>query len=226
MLSGYYNKSLIVQQIEEGRHRNVIGGMWDEIGDLQIAMLRQQGMQPHNTLLDVGCGSLRLGVRAVAYLDAGKYWGTDLVTELMQAGYEKEIVPAGLADKLPREQLVADADFAFPGIPAAIDFAMATSVFTHLPLNHLRLCLANLGAMVNPGCRFYFTIFTPPDGASVNASHQQNERAVSHPHKDPYHYTVEDVLYAAKGLPWEITYIGAWDHPRNQKLVLARRIAV
>lgn len=223
MLSGYYDKRLIVQQIEEGRHRNVIGGLWDEIGDLQLNWLVTQGMEPHHKLLDVGCGSLRLGVRAVNHLAAGNYWGTDLVAELMQAGYDKEIVPASLADKLPRENLVTDSDFTFEGVPADIDYAMATSVFTHLPLNHLRLCLANLGAKLTSRCRFYFTIFTPPEGAPVTGSYQQNERAVSYPHKDPYHYIPEDLEYAAKGLPWDITYIGDWGHPRNQKIALATR---
>ena len=33
----------------------------------------------------------------------------------------------------------------------------AQSVFTHLPLNHLRLCLANLARRLVTPCRFYFT---------------------------------------------------------------------
>ena len=76
-------------------------------------------------------------MRAVDFLDSGHYWGTDLNESLLDAGYEKEIVPASLTDKLPRENLVTDGDFKFPSIPQEINFAIAQSLFTHLPLNPL-----------------------------------------------------------------------------------------
>ena len=47
-------------------HREQVGGLWDEIGALQIDFLRAQGLRPGDTLLDVGCGCLRGGVHFVA----------------------------------------------------------------------------------------------------------------------------------------------------------------
>ncbi len=38
-----------------------VGGLWDEIGQLQFDFLRAKGLLPRHKLLDFGCGSLRGG---------------------------------------------------------------------------------------------------------------------------------------------------------------------
>ena len=208
--------------VARGDHRDVIGGMWDEIGELQLQFLKSCGMRPRHVLLDVGCGSLRLGVRAVAYLEPAHYWGTDLNAVLLDAGYEREIVPAGLAPRLPRSQLVVDGDFSFPGVPREVAFVMATSVFTHLPLDYLRLCLGNLGRHVTGECTFVFSVFTPPEGHPADESYKQPIGGkTTHPDRDPFHHTVADLEAAAEGTPWSIDFIGDWKHPRNQMIVKA-----
>ena len=58
-------------------HREQVGGLWDEVGALQIDFLRAQGLRPPDTLLDVGCGCLRGGVHLVGYLEPGRYYGID-----------------------------------------------------------------------------------------------------------------------------------------------------
>ncbi|HYC94419.1 MAG TPA: class I SAM-dependent methyltransferase [Sphingomicrobium sp.] len=222
MISNYYNKAAVAAAIDKGDHRTFIGGMWDEIGGLQMSFLEANGLKPDNVLLDIGCGSLRLGVRAVEFLEPGNYWGTDLNRELLDAGYEKEIVPAGLSAKLPREQLVTDEEFDFAGVPTSIDFAIATSVFTHLPLNHMRLCLAKLARHVTSPCTFYFSVFTAPEGFPLMDSYEQPKGGVvTYAHRDPYHYWLADLHHAAAGTPWSIEFIGDWGHPRNQMIVKA-----
>ena len=42
-------------------HRNTIGGNWNEMGKLQNNLLLEQGLKPHQILMDIGCGSLRGG---------------------------------------------------------------------------------------------------------------------------------------------------------------------
>ena len=74
----YYDENYIQQQLKLGKHRQVVGGMWDEIGTLQFEFLQGRGLQPDDLLLDVGCGSLRGGVRFVEYLNPSRYFGIDI----------------------------------------------------------------------------------------------------------------------------------------------------
>jgi hypothetical protein len=75
MDSNYDDKELIDKHVREGQHRAVIGGMWEEIGTLQLSFLVSQGLARSDKLLDIGCGCLRGGVYLVGYLDPGKlFW--------------------------------------------------------------------------------------------------------------------------------------------------------
>lgn len=220
--STYYDREAIAQAAASNQHREVIGGLWDEVGTLQIEFLKERGLTPQNQLLDIGCGSLRLGVKAVAYLDAGHYWGTDLNESLLKAGYEKEIVAAQLASKLPRQNLVVDGKFTFAGVPHEIDFAIAQSVFSHLPLPQFRNCLENLARHLSGACSFYVTVFIAPEDSQSVFYRQPFGGVITSQESDPYHYSVKSLFDIVADLPWEPEFIGDWGHPRNQKLMFYR----
>ena len=67
----YEDDTIVANEIAGGRHRELIGGMWEEMGPHQLAFLKGQGLQPHHRLMDIGCGALRLGTLAVDYLERG-----------------------------------------------------------------------------------------------------------------------------------------------------------
>jgi len=77
--------------IKKVGHREYIGGLWDEVGSLQFNFLCAQGLRPEHRLLDIACGSLRLGVRAIPYLETGHYLGLDKESGLVAAGLENEL---------------------------------------------------------------------------------------------------------------------------------------
>ena len=187
LAAGFYDDALA-----KGRHRDIVGGRWDETGRLQMTLLQDEGLQPHHQLLDIGAGSLRLGCKAVPYLDAGHYWATDASLALLQRGYQVE-----LADKtrLPASQLVEDADFAFPGIPDGIDYAIAWGVFTHLPGDRLAQALLSLRRF--PRLRkVLFTLFHAPNDAAAQGAVAQPDGVVTHPGRPPYHVRVRHVYQA------------------------------
>ena len=93
MESSYDDPDFVAGQVRAGQHREVIGGLWDEMGRLQLEFMRAQGLQPQHRLLDLGCGSLRAGIHFVRYLDAGRYYGLDHNQSLLDAGYGTELVP-------------------------------------------------------------------------------------------------------------------------------------
>jgi hypothetical protein len=56
--SPYDDEANITASVARGDHQSVIGGLWDEVGQLQHDFLVAHGLQPTHRLLDVGCGSL------------------------------------------------------------------------------------------------------------------------------------------------------------------------
>ncbi len=180
LVPGFYDRELA-----RGRHRDIVGGRWDETGEAQMRVLLEAGLQPHHRLLDIGCGSLRLGCKAVPYLDPGNYWGTDQSADLMQRGYELELAEK---DRLSPGQLIEDAGFAYPAIPDSIDFAIAWGVFTHLPAHFLAGALSRLRARFPALQTALVTVFLAPEGAGAT---RQRDGVVTHPDRPPYHITPE-----------------------------------
>lgn len=222
----YYDESYIQEQLRLGKHRQVVGGMWDEIGTLQLEFLQGRGLQPDDLLLDVGCGSLRGGVKFVEYLNPGRYFGIDISPALLEAGYAQEIaLRPDLAGKLPRGNLKCVDDFDAASFGRQFDYALAQSVFTHLTLNSIRLCLENLHPVVKPGGKFYATYFRITDDQPTGVSRPNEAGVVTCGHKDPYHYRVADFLHLIRGLPWALDEELDWRHPRGQRMLVFSRTA-
>jgi SAM-dependent methyltransferase len=213
-----YGRQLTDEQIAAGRHREVVGGAWDEIGRLQLDYLVDSGLAPSANLLDVGCGALRGGVHLAGYLEPGHYYGIDVNESLLRAALVKELPEAGLADRVPPENLRVTARFECD-FGVAFDTALAVSVFTHLPLNHIRLCLFQVAAVMAPGGRFLATYFPADESAPFDKPVRQKATR-TFPEHDPYHYLPSDLAWAATSVaPWDVRPIGDWGHPRGQHMI-------
>ena len=217
-MSSYENTKAIAQRVSIGQHRALVGDMWEEIGSLQLNFLVSHGLCPSHRLLDIGCGSCRGGVKFAAYLDADHYYGTDLNRSLLEAGYEKEIIAAGLASKVPRSNLIEDGSFDFGWVREPFDYAIAQSVFTHLPLPAFRRCLESLPPAMKRGGKFYATFFEAPESLPETLRHEPGG-IVTKKDADPYHFRLSDIESIVSGLPWGLRYIGEWGHPRSQRML-------
>ncbi|NWQ42670.1 class I SAM-dependent methyltransferase [Bacillus sp. EB106-08-02-XG196] len=215
MWNQYYNLKLTELDIQKGRHRSIIGGMWEEMGEKQIAFLKEKGLKPHHELLDIGCGSLRGGIYFIKYLNQGKYSGLDINPSLIRAG-QAELKKANLTGKKPT--LLVNDNFHFHLFKKKFDYAIAQSVLTHLPVNVIQRCLVNIEKVLNPGGKFYATFF--------ESTARFNDNPINHPgglttylDKDPYHYHLSIFEYLIKDSSLQLEYIGDWGHPRNQKMI-------
>jgi SAM-dependent methyltransferase len=87
------------------------------------------GLRGHHTLLDIGCGSLRVGRLLIPYLDPGNYFGVEPNYWLVRDGIKNEIGFDQLRIKEPRFSFNnnldrVDLDYRF-------DYVLAHSIFTH-----------------------------------------------------------------------------------------------
>jgi SAM-dependent methyltransferase len=137
-------------------HRSAIGdtGAWEDLGKIQLDFLVGKGMQPSHYLVDIGCGSLRFGVQAAAYLEVGRYVGVEKEVTLLNAARDIEIPRHGLGVKGP--VLVHSDQFDLSSVPEIeFDYAIAQSVFTHLPPELVELCIGRVVERLSPSGRFF-----------------------------------------------------------------------
>lgn len=206
---------------ENNWHREAVGGRWDEMGQLQLDYLVQQGLTPQSRMLDVGCGSLRGGVHFIKYLETGRYFGIDASPEILGAGRE-ELKKHNLADKKPTLELMDD--FGFPRLNQTFDYALAQSVFTHLPLNNIMLCVMNMEKVLAPGGKFYATFFENPKGkfnlGTLPRPWGDGSTFPTYFDRDPFHYDFETFEWICEGTKLKVNYIGDWNHPREQHMMV------
>jgi SAM-dependent methyltransferase len=205
-------------------HRGTVRGttaFWDELGKLQLDYLVEQGLRPEHYVLDVGCGPLRAGVHFIGYLEPGHYSGIDKRGDTLERARRIELPRYGVEDKDP--QLLVNSAFEFSKLEQTFDYAIAQSVFTHLPVNTIVRCLVEMAKVLGPGGRFFATIYENAQGKTYLGEIQQSERVVSYPDRDKYHYDLETLHCACRGTGLTLSYAGDWGHPDNQKMIVFTR---
>ncbi|MBD8879454.1 class I SAM-dependent methyltransferase [Rhodanobacter sp. 7MK24] len=102
---------------------------YDLVSAMTFNLLTCLGLRQHHRVLDVGCGSLRIGRLLIPYLNAENYTGVEPNEWLIQGGITQELGKDQVAIKRPTfhisdnaRDLPADAKF---------NFAFAQSIFSH-----------------------------------------------------------------------------------------------
>jgi len=222
ILDGYRELKikLIKAEVDRKRdHRTRVGGIWDEVGQLQIDFIMENGLLPHHRLLDIGCGSLRGGVHFVKFLDNSNYYGMDKHQWLLDAALEAELPQAGLAGK--DVNLLCRDDFDFSAFGMEFDYAIAQSVFTHLTWNSILRCLMNVERVLKKDGKFYATFFdVKKENHGLDPIVHMPGNRKTYIDKDPYHYEFDVFVELARRVSLEVEYIGKWGHPRNQMMMM------
>jgi len=216
-MSNRYRRELTQEEINEKTYRGFVGGMWDEIGKLQLSFLQIQGLKPDHYLLDVGCGALRGGIQFARYLDTSHYYGIDMNASLIESGYI-ELKEQDLNEK--KSHLLINDKFNVSSFGISFDYAIAQSVFTHLPMNDIIRCLKETSKVMKPDGMFFATFFEAPTTAYLDQITHTRGDITTNYDKDPFHYSFEEFQWMAKITGLSVELIGEWQHPRSQQMLV------
>ena len=210
-----YGRQLTDDELRSKAHREVVGGAWEEIGRLQFDFFERQGLRPEHYLLDVGCGSLRGGIHFARFLDEAHYYGVD-IRRLAAGGRTAGAAQRGSGAERP--QFAVSDRFNVVQFGRRFDFALAQSLFTHLPFNHIVRCLIEVGEVILSGGTFFATFFEAPQPGHLAAIAHPGG-AATHYDQDPYHQSWEEMQWLARIARLNVRRIGDWQHPRNQRML-------
>lgn len=211
-----YGQALSSQEINNKVHRSFVGGMWEEIGELQFQFLKKYGLKPHHKLADIGCGCLRGGLWQIRYLDSNNYYGLDINASLIKAG-QIEVKNENLIEK--KINLLVNDKFEISKFNMSFDYMISVSLFTHLPMNMIIRCLKEARTSLKPEGKYYSTFFMSDKSANIEQIVQKPGGKKTNYDSDPYHYSKEEIEIMAKLAGLKVQVIGDWKHPRNQKMV-------
>jgi cyclopropane fatty-acyl-phospholipid synthase-like methyltransferase len=122
---------------------------YDMVSAMVFNLLTSIGLRQHHRVLDIGCGSLRVGRLLIPYLGRGNYFGIEPNKWLVDEGIRNE-TGRGLI-KLRRPVFsFADSMDAFKA-PLNLDYAVAQSIFSHCGKDLIRRWLSQLSVHLKEG---------------------------------------------------------------------------
>ncbi len=183
---------------------------YDLIAAMSFNLLTTLGLRQHHTLLDVGCGSLRIGRLLIPYLNPGHYFGIEPNEWLVQEGIEREIGESLLLIKRPKF-FYSDSPEALVLAKASVDFALAQSIFSHCGVDLISHWLAGISNFLAPAGALLAT-FLPSDKDSPLAGWTYPDCVTFRP--DTLGRLANEAKLGFKVLDWK--------HPRQTWALLAK----
>jgi SAM-dependent methyltransferase len=206
------------------------------------------GLKPEDDVLDVGSGIGRIAVGLTGFLQ-GRYEGFDIVAKGIEWS-QREITPRHPNFRFQRADVFnkrynrggrwSASEYRFPYEDKSFDFAILTSVFTHLLPTDAEHYAREVGRVLRPGGTCFATFFLLDDrtlaaieaGQTTPAFHIEAdgyrtmrkadpEAAVAHPVADVARW------FDTAGLTTRTIHPGSWsggaDHTSYQDIVVALR---
>lgn len=139
------------------RYRSYVGpaAYYDLLAALQFSVLTLLGLREEHSVLDIGCGSLRVGRLLIPFLQKDKYYGIDPNGWLIEEGIKQELSNEILKIKKPcfnyNDSLTLDV------FDTKFDYLLAISIFTHAPEDMIRHCLSEAERVMKDDALFIVT---------------------------------------------------------------------
>lgn len=142
---------------EQWHARKHVGGVenFDIVGAILFGTLAAAGLREHHSVLDVGCGCLRVGKLLIPFLQSGHYVGVEPDQRVLAAGIQYEIGPDLIAFKGARFGNTDTFDFSQFGM--SFDVAFAGSILSHTFEDTALACLRGVRSVLKEDGVFHAT---------------------------------------------------------------------
>jgi len=128
------------------------------------------GLKAEDTLLDIGCGSLRVGRHLIPFLEPENYCGIEPEEKYVRDGLEWELSDSMV--KLKKPNFVFGSGFEIGSFHRKFNFVLSHAVFTHCSPDQFIHCLKNLKSCLAEDGRFVVSV-----KLSENTEHETWEKA-------------------------------------------------
>lgn len=208
----------------DDHYRSFVGptNRFDFMSATQFSLLFSLGLMDTHKILDIGCGSLRLGRLLIPFLRKGHYFGIEPNRWLIEEAFRFELGFDIAHVKEPRFSY--NSDFDCTVFDTTFDFVMAQSIATHCGPDLLRTLIANAAAVLAEKglfalsyCRTNEGITLPSDGWHYPGCVFYEERKIAE--------LLTDAGLASRAIPWfhpgASWYLAAKHHsalPRDDEL--------
>ena len=179
---------------------------YDLMAAMAFNLITTCGLREHHRVLDIGCGSLRMGRLLIPYLLKGNYTGVEPNEWLVTDGLLNELGEDILAIKSPR--FIYDTRIETHEGVGPIDYAMAQSIFTHCAPDQIIDWLEQIRQVLSPQGVLLATYFKG----------DEDYQGSGWIYPDCAFYRPETMkqLVETAGLRWQEL---DWRHPRKQQWV-------
>lgn len=169
--------------------------LYDKIGHVVFEMMKEQGLRKTHNVLDIGCGSLRVGQHLINYLNKKRYYGIEPNTWLIEEALKNESIKI---DKEPNFE--NNSDFVIP-FDADFDMVIANSIFIHACPQQIEKCIDNVMLKLKEGGKFIFNFIPGKDSQASEWTYPgavTYSRAFIEERLKDYNYKYIDVDYPGR----------------------------
>jgi len=182
---------------------------YDLIAAMTFNLLTTLGLRQEHRVLDIGCGSLRLGRLLIPYFNAGNYSGIEPNKWLVDEGIRRETGQDQIRIKQPRLYIADSASDLPPN--ALYDFAIAQSIFSHCGPDLLERWLREGSSHLKDSGVLVATFYVG----------EQDCQDGGWTYPANVYYKVETMALLARNAGLEFLLLD-WKHPRQQWALYAK----
>ncbi|GLT90449.1 hypothetical protein SLE2022_083810 [Rubroshorea leprosula] len=131
-------------------HHSNYGEPWAGGRDVFEFLAKSVHLTPESRVLEIGCGTLRVGLHFIRYLNPEHYYCLERDELSLMAAFRYELPSQGLLSKRPLIVRGEDMDFTRFGSGVVYDLIYASAVFLHMPDQLVWVGLERLASKLKP----------------------------------------------------------------------------